>query len=259
MNKKLATCFISYSRRESSIFVEELISSLPEITFWVDKSIVPGTTWKIELVDAIRNNDVFLYIASDSSMKSIYCELELLNAISNSKPVIPVIGECVDISQHEILQSIQGVVLENDQEKDSAKIKKAILDAVKIRVDSIISKLIIFEDAKFKNTIILNGNKVSIGRNPQYTPCSSLIKVGDKYTSKHHLDIIKISNRWILENKSLNGTYVNHKTCEAKVLINNDVIHISKNIYLKYQEESISDILIDYDSTVSSHSFDECS
>ena len=91
--------FISYSRRESP-FVDVLLDALEDegVNVWVDyHSLVPAKPWLGQILEGIRQADVFLLVVSKDSMASANVELEYQNALEQRKRVILIIFEAVSL------------------------------------------------------------------------------------------------------------------------------------------------------------------
>jgi hypothetical protein len=88
--------FISYSRDDSG-FVEDLIPQLqigfPDLRIWHDKSphgLQGGDLWWEAILIAIAESDVFVYILSNESVQSRYCQAEFTEARRLQKRIITV-------------------------------------------------------------------------------------------------------------------------------------------------------------------------
>ncbi|MFC1961176.1 pentapeptide repeat-containing protein [Chloroflexota bacterium] len=85
--------FISYSRVDKP-FVEELIPLLQTVygndSVWYDKDIRGGTQWWPEILSQIALCDIFLYLLSNESVSSEYCNKEYQEAKRLNKFIIPV-------------------------------------------------------------------------------------------------------------------------------------------------------------------------
>ena len=89
--------FISYSRQESP-FVDALLDALEDegVRVWVDyQSLVPGRPWLDQLLEGVRQADVFLLVVSKASMASVHVELEYKQALEQKKRIILIIFEAV--------------------------------------------------------------------------------------------------------------------------------------------------------------------
>lgn len=91
--------FISYSRRESP-FVDVLLEALEDegVNVWVDyHSLVPAKPWLDQILEGIRQSDVFLLVVSKDSMASANVEIEYKDALEQKKRVILIIFEAVNL------------------------------------------------------------------------------------------------------------------------------------------------------------------
>ena len=87
--------FISYSRQESP-FVDALLDALEDegIRVWVDyQSLVPGHPWLDQILEGIREADVFLLVISKGSLASPNVELEYKQALEQNKRIILLLFE----------------------------------------------------------------------------------------------------------------------------------------------------------------------
>lgn len=83
--------FISYSRKDKAI-VDEICELLNEnaISFWRDvRQIDPGSKFMGDIVDAIKNCKITLFISSANSNNSIYTAKEVALAFNEGKHIIP--------------------------------------------------------------------------------------------------------------------------------------------------------------------------
>src|ERR1700752_3128744 len=91
--------FISYSRRESP-FVDVLLEALEDEggNVWVDcHSLVPAKPWLDQILEGIRQADVFLLVVSKASIASANVEIEYKDALEQKKRVILIIFEAVNL------------------------------------------------------------------------------------------------------------------------------------------------------------------
>src|SRR5438034_1016505 len=86
--------FISYSRADS-LFIDELVPLLSEIytnyDIWYDKHISGGDDWWQRILQEISSCNLFIYLISNDSLESEYCQAELREALRLQKPILPVI------------------------------------------------------------------------------------------------------------------------------------------------------------------------
>jgi formylglycine-generating enzyme required for sulfatase activity len=90
--------FISYSRRDSSDFVDELVAGLELAGFapFLDRhDIAAGEEWEARLGGLIQQADTVVYVISPEAVKSKRCEWEVNSALTQSKRIMPVIFKTV--------------------------------------------------------------------------------------------------------------------------------------------------------------------
>jgi hypothetical protein len=92
MNYTSEDVFISYSSKDQATAekIKKLLEAPPRsVSCWManDVTISSGDDFRQRIVDAIRRCKVFLFILSDSSMKSHWCSLELSFAIMENKKI----------------------------------------------------------------------------------------------------------------------------------------------------------------------------
>jgi formylglycine-generating enzyme required for sulfatase activity len=86
--------FISYSRRDSSEFVDELLKGLRLLGFapFLDRNdIVPGEPWEERLEELIREADTVVFVISPEAVKSKRCRWEIDKAIALPRRLMPVV------------------------------------------------------------------------------------------------------------------------------------------------------------------------
>jgi formylglycine-generating enzyme required for sulfatase activity len=106
-NEKLKV-FISYSRRDSGEFADELLAGLEVAGFapFLDRhDIAPGEDWEARLDGLIQQADTVVYVISPESVRSERCEWEVDRALANSKRLLPVIFKAV--SEAEIPRDLE--------------------------------------------------------------------------------------------------------------------------------------------------------
>src|SRR6516164_3426514 len=90
--------FISYSRRDSAAFVDELVMGLQDRGFapMLDRhDIKPGEPWETRLSGLIEQSDTVVFVVSPQAVKSELCEWEIDKALALSKRLLPVIHKSV--------------------------------------------------------------------------------------------------------------------------------------------------------------------
>jgi formylglycine-generating enzyme required for sulfatase activity len=90
--------FVSYSRRDSSEFAEELVAGLELAGFsaFLDRQdIAAGEDWQVRLGGLIREADTVVFVVSPEAVKSERCAWEVETALVETKRVLPVIWKPV--------------------------------------------------------------------------------------------------------------------------------------------------------------------
>ena len=86
--------FISYSRVDKSPFVEGLVTKLRDAygynDIWYDEELTGGEIWWEKILSEIAQCDIFLYVLSNESVRSDYCQAEFEEARRLQKFIIPV-------------------------------------------------------------------------------------------------------------------------------------------------------------------------
>src|SRR6516162_4613094 len=96
-NEKLKI-FISYSRKDSAAFADELVLGLEDRGFapFLDRQdIMPGEPWEARLGGLIEQSDSVVFVISPESMRSDRCVWEVDKALGLSKRLLPVIYKSV--------------------------------------------------------------------------------------------------------------------------------------------------------------------
>jgi TIR domain len=86
--------FISYSRRDSAAFADELVAGLDIAGFapFLDRNdIVPGEDWESRLGGLIAGSDTVVFVVSPEAVKSERCVWEVGRTIELTKRLLPVI------------------------------------------------------------------------------------------------------------------------------------------------------------------------
>lgn len=85
--------FISYSRRDKE-FVERLLHALKRngLKIWIDWENIPvASDWRQEIYEGIEAANSFIFVISDDSVSSPYCQEEIEHAVRNNKRLIPIL------------------------------------------------------------------------------------------------------------------------------------------------------------------------
>ena len=86
--------FISYSRRDSNDFAEELVAGLELAGFapFLDRhDIAPGEPWEDRLSGLIQQADTVVYVISPEAVKSERCGWEVEKTLALSKRLLPIV------------------------------------------------------------------------------------------------------------------------------------------------------------------------
>jgi formylglycine-generating enzyme required for sulfatase activity len=86
--------FISYSRRDSSDFAEEIVAGLELAGFapFLDHhDIAAGEDWEARLANLIRQADTVVFVVSPEAIKSERCTWEVAKALAETKRLLPII------------------------------------------------------------------------------------------------------------------------------------------------------------------------
>jgi formylglycine-generating enzyme required for sulfatase activity len=89
----MAHFFISYSRVDSpfvELFMPKVKSVYRRHTFWHDAELRGGDAWWDEIIRQIARSDVFVYLMSNDSIQSEYCQREYQEALRLQKKILPI-------------------------------------------------------------------------------------------------------------------------------------------------------------------------
>ncbi len=92
----MAQMFISYSRVDTAfveLFIRRLQRAFPDLKIWHDQAphgLIGGGNWWNDILAAIAASDVFIYILSNESVSSLYCQAEFTEARRLQKRIITV-------------------------------------------------------------------------------------------------------------------------------------------------------------------------
>lgn len=103
-----AKVFISYSRRDSSEFAEEIVAGLELAGFapFLDRhDIAAGEEWEARLGNLIRQADTVVFVVSPEAVKSQRCSWEVDRAFAEGKRVLPVVF--ITVPDADIPQELQ--------------------------------------------------------------------------------------------------------------------------------------------------------
>lgn len=95
----MAQIFASYSRADRH-FVDQFIPLIRSVygnnSIWFDEGIYGGANWWEMILDEIGECDLFIYLISNESLKSSYCQAEMQEALRLHKRILPVIVRNLD-------------------------------------------------------------------------------------------------------------------------------------------------------------------
>lgn len=122
---KRADVFISYSRRDALDQADKIRAVLQGLNFnvWLDREgIEVGDEWPEALTSAIKECDVVLILVSLESVKSYFCNKEILFAIKHKKPLLALHLQSLDLPDKIdfMLSDIQQLYLEDYPDLESA-------------------------------------------------------------------------------------------------------------------------------------------
>lgn len=96
----MANIFVSYNR-ESENITRSLVKDIKALghTVWFDQELIGGQAWWDQILETIRNSDVFLFVLNPESLNSSACTFEYSYAADLGKIIMPVlISEGVSIN-----------------------------------------------------------------------------------------------------------------------------------------------------------------
>src|SRR6516162_2770090 len=100
--------FISYSRKDSAEFADELVAGLEYGGFapFLDRhDIAAGEDWEARLGGLIAQSDTVVFVVSPEAVKSKRCEWEVDRSIDLSKRLLPVISK--QVPDHDIPEKLR--------------------------------------------------------------------------------------------------------------------------------------------------------
>jgi len=100
--------FISYSRKDSAAFADELLAGLEVAGFapFLDRhDIEPGEPWEARLGGLIAQSDTVVFVVSPEAVKSERCRWEVDRTIELSKRLLPVIFK--PVPEHDIPEKLR--------------------------------------------------------------------------------------------------------------------------------------------------------
>jgi len=92
----MSQVFISYSRVDTAfvdVFIRRLQRAFPDLKIWYDQvphGLIGGGNWWNDILNAVAASDVFIYILSNESVNSLYCQAEFTEARRLQKSIITI-------------------------------------------------------------------------------------------------------------------------------------------------------------------------
>ncbi|MEO1442971.1 MAG: toll/interleukin-1 receptor domain-containing protein [Chloroflexota bacterium] len=90
----MARIFVSYSRADRQ-FIDQFIPLIRRVygndSVWFDDDIHGGVVWWQMILNEVGKCDLFVYLVSNESLESPYCQAELREALRLNKAILPVI------------------------------------------------------------------------------------------------------------------------------------------------------------------------
>jgi uncharacterized delta-60 repeat protein len=162
--------FISYSRKDidSARKLTEAFKD-QELDFWIDwEGIPPTMDWWREIEKGIEEADIFLFLISPDSTKSIVCNREIEHAARNGKRLIPIVVRDIlaDESPNE-LSHLNWIFLREKDDFNSALSK--LINAIKTDYEWVQThrqlqvKALEWERTNKENSFLLRGKELQDG------------------------------------------------------------------------------------------------
>lgn len=241
--------FLSYARADKEQ-IKRLFDALlaKGIDLWLDADDIRGATvWMDALLTAIQNCHNFIYAISEHSLQSPYCQMELSHALRLNKRIIPVLIADVhpDFCPQPI-RELQWLFLNKNFDIALDELIGIIESPEGASWgDRLDSKLEIISKGRLTRILGLYRKCYLIGRNPETDiQQNGIIVVEERgvkkpQISRTHLQLALKVGRWHAIDLSQNGTRVNGRQLrkqEVRPLRHNDVLQLSANVRLIYQE-----------------------
>lgn len=116
--------FVSYSSKDKRP-LKKFISLMSDVNryrihnFWHDTKLTGGQIWWEEILRKIESCEIFIYLISDSSLDSNYCQAEFREAWRLQKTILPIMIKKADITRapediRKILENIHRIDISNN-------------------------------------------------------------------------------------------------------------------------------------------------
>ena len=120
----MARIFISYSRADRQ-FLDSLVPLIRKVygndSLWYDDDIHGGADWWPLILSEIDDCDLFIYLVSNESLSSEYCQAEFEEALRLRKQILPIIVRLKTLYPGEVIPHHLAVVLRRTQYVDLAE------------------------------------------------------------------------------------------------------------------------------------------
>ncbi|MCQ2974599.1 MAG: TIR domain-containing protein [Bacteroidales bacterium] len=154
--------FISYGRRHSKSFVRKLYGDLTAkgYSVWLDQNNIPlGVDFQEQIDTGIRQADNFIYVVSPHSVKSEYCNKEIILAKQYNKRIIPLMhvepADCWDKMDPEI-QKLNWINIRQKEDFSKELEDWEYIDSYNDGLDGIIKVLENNKDYTSTHTLLLD-------------------------------------------------------------------------------------------------------
>jgi hypothetical protein len=248
--------FVSYARKDHD-FVESLREYLRETEFqvWTDSALSPGSDWRQEIDEAIRQAFAVIVVITPESKTSEYVTYEWAFALGIGKRVIPLILKPTRL--HPRLEFLQHIDFIPDDHGEypwerlveglqrlrdepavglGAATTRPLTELGTTRMNAPGMWLHVQRGPQPGQMWNLNQNLVTVGRE-----ITNDIVINDQQVSRRHARFIRRTQghfvTFTIEDlQSSNGTFVNNTRLEApRLLADGDLIQLGESVALLYK------------------------
>ncbi|MEM9511814.1 MAG: toll/interleukin-1 receptor domain-containing protein [Cyanobacteria bacterium P01_E01_bin.48] len=125
----MAKIFLSYTRH-NDLLVKNLTEDIRSLGYsiWFDQELSGGQAWWNQILENIRECDIFIFALSPESLESVPCKREYSYAHALRKPILPVqVKEGVSINLlPSALAQIQIIDYRNADREDAFRLSRAL-------------------------------------------------------------------------------------------------------------------------------------
>jgi uncharacterized protein YfbU (UPF0304 family) len=193
----MATIFISYSRTDKALVrkLEPMIHNIyGASSLWYDTALQGGVDWWSEIKNEIQNCQVFLFLISDASIKSQYCQDELQEAIEANKNILPVLTkkytnsypEGIPFKFHTFLKSTQFIDIRGNESLSLSRLWGAINRVILQRSLTNVDRLLLYNQFEILRLLALKSKYP--GNAEEYEEKREIIASGYHW---HYQDIFR--------------------------------------------------------------------